>query len=101
MDSPQSNSVISQVDSKYTLVYPVDRLELKKQLNCKPFHWYAEKFKGRSWCLVSMAWFYHLHRLEKLRPEGYRCGTVNTVNPSDLNYISYQKMFYKDNSTIF
>lgn len=30
-----------------------DRLELKKRLDCKPFSWYAEKFKGRALCLPS------------------------------------------------
>lgn len=31
----------------------VERLELKKQMNCKPFSWYVERFQGRAWCLTS------------------------------------------------
>ena len=30
-----------------------DRLRLKEQLHCKPFSYYAEKFKGRALCLPS------------------------------------------------
>ena len=31
-----------------------ERLQLKKDLNCKPFSYYAEKFKGRALCLPSI-----------------------------------------------
>lgn len=38
-----------------------ERLQLKKDLNCKPFSYYVEKFKGRALCLPSKdLLIYHL-----------------------------------------
>ena len=35
-------------------------------------------------------------RLGKLRPAGYKCGTVSTVTINDLNYLTYEQQFFKN-----
>ena len=42
---------------------------------------------------MTVGWTYGL---ERMQPPNYRCGTVMAVKPSDLNYLTYEQMFYKN-----
>ena len=56
-----------------------ERLELKKKLNCKPFSWYVDFFKGRAPC-----------------ESGEKCGQETTLKASDLVSYSVKDVFYKN-----
>ena len=31
-----------------------------------------------------------------MQPYRYRCGGINTVDPSDLSYLTHEQMFWKE-----
>lgn len=73
------------------------RLQLKERLHCKPFSYYAEKFKGRALCLPSgccapsscVEWM-------REKNKSYSCGGVMTVTPNDISYLTHEQMFFRN-----
>ena len=74
----------------------VERLELKKQLNCSDFSWYAQFFKNRAVCLLGKT-IENLHYcIEKMRSKNYKpCGKDYTVNINDLPSVPINQLFFK------